>query len=239
MFSRRIDDYWTERLGPTPPGLSVDNLAVAIRDHVDDAFRVMILLPATGPARAILTPEVADLIGQSDSWTLAGFQEALVRNGVVLHGADYIFYAPEEALVEIVSTPAPASVRRLTADDADLFAVFEGAASARDLEDASVALDDWAAFGAFENGRLAAVGSLYPWRGGATLADLGVLTLLADRGKGHARALVHAMARHALASGLSPQYRCQLDNQASVALAASAGFRLYGKWTVEAPDGTT
>jgi hypothetical protein len=31
-----------------------------------------------------------------------------------------------------------------------------------------------------------------------------------------------------------PQYRCQLDNHASVALAKACGLTLFGKWVVAA-----
>ncbi|WP_373302707.1 GNAT family N-acetyltransferase [Streptomyces atratus] len=52
------------------------------------------------------------------------------------------------------------------------------------------------------------------------MADFGVLTLPAFRGNGHGRHVVRALARHALSRGHEPQYRCQLDNHASVAPAA-------------------
>jgi predicted GNAT family acetyltransferase len=76
--------------------------------------------------------------------------------------------------------------------------------------------------------------SAYPW-GGALLADLGVLTLQPFRGRGHARRVVRSISRHALDRGYEPQYRCQLDNQASVALARGAGLAMFGKWEVVSP----
>ncbi|WP_321170720.1 GNAT family N-acetyltransferase [Embleya scabrispora] len=68
------------------------------------------------------------------------------------------------------------------------------------------------------------------------MADLGVLTLPPYRGKGHARRLVRAISRHALARGYQPQYRCQLDNHASVAAAGAAGLTRFGTWDVVSPD---
>ncbi|MNW69357.1 hypothetical protein D3C74_483430 [compost metagenome] len=44
------------------------------------------------------------------------------------------------------------------------------------------------------------------------------------------------MMRHALSRGLEPQYRCQLDNVASVALAAASGLALFGTWEVPTPE---
>ncbi|WP_229867066.1 GNAT family N-acetyltransferase [Streptomyces gelaticus] len=111
---------------------------------------------------------------------------------------------------------------------------FEEAASEQDLDEAFVELDHWAAHGALEDGRLVCVASMYPWND-APLADLGVLTLPPYRGKGHARRLVRAISRHALARKHEPQYRCQLDNHASVAAAESAGLTRFGPWDVVSP----
>jgi len=64
------------------------------------------------------------------------------------------------------------------------------------------------------------------------IADLGVLTLPDARGKGMARAVVQAINTVSRQQGYEPQYRCQLDNHASVALAKSCGLMLFGQWTV-------
>lgn len=91
--------------------------------------------------------------------------------------------------------------------------------------------DHWLVFGTFVDDRLAAVASMYPWRD-THLADLGVLTLPANRGRGFAKATVRALSAAALNRGYEPQYRCQLDNVASAALAHSAGFERFATWDV-------
>jgi hypothetical protein len=35
---------------------------------------------------------------------------------------------------------------------------------------------------------------------------------------------------------MKPQYRCRLDNDASVKLAASLGLQLFGRWETITPD---
>ncbi|MEK1869262.1 MAG: GNAT family N-acetyltransferase, partial [Ensifer adhaerens] len=75
-----------------------------------------------------------------------------------------------------------------------------------------------------------------PWQE-RQIADLGVLTLVSDRGKGHARKVVRAISRAALEKGYQPQYRCQLDNHASVALAGAVGVTLFGQWEAPFEDG--
>nr|WP_244183506.1 GNAT family N-acetyltransferase [Xenorhabdus kozodoii] len=78
-------------------------------------------------------------------------------------------------------------------------------------------------FGAFEQNRLISAASMYPWEE-APIADLGVLTLVPFRGKGYASKVVRSISQYACTQGYEPQYRCQLDNQASVALAKAAGL---------------
>jgi hypothetical protein len=59
-----------------------------------------------------------------------------------------------------------------------------------------------------------------------------VLTLPPFRGNGHARRVIPAISGHALAQGYEPQYRCQLDDVASAALAKAAGLTVDGEWDV-------
>ncbi len=64
-----------------------------------------------------------------------------------------------------------------------------------------------------------------------------MLTLPEARGRGHARPLVRAMAMSAQTAGLQPQYRCQLDNTASIITAERSGLRAFADWdTVLADD---
>jgi len=129
-------------------------------------------------------------------------------------------------------------LRRLTEHDNEVFSKFEYSASKEDLEDAYVKLDHWAVFGSFEQNHLVSVASMYPWMEDSQIADIGVLTLTPFRGKGHARKVVRAISKYACEQGYEPQYRCQLDNHASVLLAKAAGLTLLGKWDVISPDST-
>ena len=47
---------------------------------------------------------------------------------------------------------------------------------------------------------------------------------------------MRAISRYACEQGYEPQYRCQTDNLASVALAKTAGLTLFGTWEVISPD---
>ena len=216
-----------------------ESFALTVNASLASDRRVMVLTADDGTVRAALTPAVAEdagLVGTAGPvgnaakpLTEADFRGAIGAAGVTLHGADHLFYLRAAAIEPLAGTESRDDVRRLTADDAAVFADFTSSASDQDLDDAYVELDHWAVFGGFEGDRLVCAASAYPW-GGARLADIGVLTLPEFRGRGHARAVVRALCRHALREGYQPQYRCQLDNEASVALAASAGLTHFGTW---------
>lgn len=207
--------------------------------------RVSLLTPASGAAVAVVSPEVADRAGARARTATdpAALRAAIEAAGIALHDADRLFFLPTHALAALREEATPSHVRRLdpgSAGDVEAFAAFEAEASPEDLDAAYVELDHWAVVGAFTDastsGRLVGAASAYPWGPGGRLADLGVLTLPTDRGQGVARGVVRALAREVDARGLTVQYRCQLDNGASAALALSAGLVELGTWEVVAQD---
>ncbi|QCR20598.1 GNAT family N-acetyltransferase [Agrococcus sp. SGAir0287] len=203
----------------------------------------MVLEPIGSGGIVTATSEEAGRIGLVAGATIdrTALADALAAAGVALNGADALWYLgieEQEAVRREHASREDADgivVRRLGTDDADLFRAFEAAAPESDLDEAFVELDHWLVVGALVDGRLACAASAYPWSG-TTLADLGVITLPERRGRGLARRTVRALAAHALDLGHEPQYRCQLDNAASMALAASAGLERFATWDVVAED---
>ncbi|KUM05071.1 GNAT family N-acetyltransferase [Chromobacterium subtsugae] len=236
-FSPAIADFWlTTFLGGEVLCRNGD-FTVAIHPGLSEDRRLMVLETAEGRVMAVMTPALADRLALRSQPQLSEPQlRRILRDaGLALHGADYIFYFPQADKAALADDAPALEVRRLTERDEAAFAEFQASASEQDLDDAYVELDHWAVFGAIEQGRLTCAASMYPWSN-ARVADLGVLTLPPFRSRGHARAVVRAISRHACEQGHEPQYRCQLDNQASVALAKAAGLRLFGKWEVISPD---
>jgi RimJ/RimL family protein N-acetyltransferase len=241
-FSATAEAFWTRPHAAGQVLFASDRLRVSVNPDLDDDRRVMVLDTA-GPVRVVVTPAVAGQLGWSVPSTRSAMTEATLRQelaeaGIRLHGADSIFHFTEDAQAHLLLEADPAGVRQLTEGDEAVFAAFQAAASEQDLDDAYVELDHWAVFGAFEQGRLVAAASMYPWDDGPAalpIADTGVLSLPPWRGQGHARNLVRAISRHACRLGHEPLYRCQTDNRASVALARSAGLNLYGRWDVISP----
>ncbi|WP_370679170.1 GNAT family N-acetyltransferase [Comamonas sp. GB3 AK4-5] len=218
-------------------------LSVVVNPELEADERVTILHTVGDAHTAIaLRPDVAQSLKATAIWDAGGpLSEAVVREGlqqigIVMHGADNLFYLPDSARGAWVAETDADHVRSLHAGDAALFAEFERHVSQEDLDAALIDLDDWAVFGALgQDGRLLSIASTYPW-GGVPLADIGVLTLESARGNGCAKQLLRAAARHAMARGYELQYRCQLDNKAFMALAQAAGLVLFGCWEISSPD---
>ncbi|KRA24836.1 hypothetical protein ASD65_10675 [Microbacterium sp. Root61] len=239
-FSHAVTEFWKQPFAGRLT-YSDQRLSLIVNPTLDEGERVTVLRTASDSHTAIaLSAEVADALEcdgtRTDSSPLdeARVRSALAEAGVQLHGADNLYYFPEGYEAEAETASAPGIVRQLTAGDRELFEAFEARASEQDRDDAQVDLEDWAAFGVIVEDRLVSAASTYPWRG-STLADFGVLTLTDERGHGYGRRLVRAMAGHASDLGLELQYRCQVDNAASNALAAAAGLRLFGQWEVPTP----
>ncbi|HXH77027.1 GNAT family N-acetyltransferase [Nocardioides sp.] len=240
MFSSVVDEHWFESIDrsqvPGSPG--------QLRVHVDDTLtadrRVMVLeLAGSGGVVSVTSAAATELhVRSRDELAAAEFKALLDGAAVEMNGADQIFYFAADAQAQLRMERTPAHVRRLTNEDAGAFAAFAAAAPEDDLEEAYVELDHWLAFGAFAGDELACAASMYPWRQ-TSLADLGVITLPQFRGRGLARETVRAISTAAFAAGYEPQYRCQLDNLASIALADAAGLIPFATWDVVAQDADT
>ncbi|NML37277.1 GNAT family N-acetyltransferase [Chitinophaga sp. G-6-1-13] len=231
ILSKAATDHWKAPFLNGAVLYSDDTFMMTVNPDLEDNERVMLLEPVDGPAMAVLTLGMASLAGleQPQNMSLPEFRSQLQRAGIILHGADYVFFFPEDEKARLMKETTEGNIRRLTAADAAAFEAFCAASSEEDLDGAYVELDHWRVMGVFEGEQLVCAASMYPWNDTA-IADLGVLTLTAARGKGYARRLTRAICRLAYEEGYEPQYRCQLDNQASVALAKAVGVMLFAKW---------
>lgn len=206
------------------------SLSCAISTRLSPKRPAMILETIDGSVRAVVRSEIAEQAGITDSDVLSAddLKSRLRHAGITLHDPDYLFYFSSNTHREITLREVP---RQLTDADRPAFDIFYNAASEQDREDAWVELNHWTVFGCFEGDRIVCAASMNLWDE-SPIADLGVLTLADARGKGHARAVVQAINKFSRQQGYEPQYRCQLDNLASVALARSCGLTMFGKWIV-------
>ena len=228
MFSPVVTEFWDRSFAATT--VSADgSIAVAIDPHLE--ARAALLSTPDGHDRLALSPRVATATGlATGAEDRSEVHRRLGSVDLALDDAAELYYLPEHAKDALLTEEAPAQVQELTSADADRFAPFTAACSAEDLDEAEVELDDWDVLGAVADGRLVAAASAYLWAG-SQIADLGVITHPDHRGHGHARALVRAFSQRLLAAGYQPQYRCGPGNQASAAVARSAGLARFGTWT--------
>lgn len=230
-FPKPVLDYWHHAFAADQCSVR-GNLSFAISAGLSAKRPAMMLKTVEGSVQAVVRPEIAERAGLSvlDTVSADVVKDRLERAGVILHDPDYLFYLPAEERRAPDDARQP---RRLTEADRSFFDIFYNMASEQDREDAWVELDHWAVFGCFDGDRLVCAASMNLWDN-SPIADLGVLTLPDARGRGYARAVVGAINRFSRQQGYEPQYRCQLDNLASVALARSCGLTLFGEWIVAA-----
>ncbi len=237
VFSATVTAFWRKHF-LTGTTLHRDgSFSLAVSPDLDDDNRVMMLHRPDTPVQAVVTMAVAGKLGFQEGEVLSEteFRHALDAAQILLNDADAVFYYLEPAKQSLLQEISVGQVRQLTELDRVAFEAFQAAASEEDLDAAYVELDHWLVFGAFEGARLVCAASMYSWDD-ALIADVGVLTLPTFRGKGHARNVVRAISRQAYAQGYEPQYRCQVDNHASLALATATGLTEFGKWEVVSPD---
>ncbi|MFJ6208654.1 GNAT family N-acetyltransferase [Lysinibacillus sp. NPDC092081] len=240
VFSQTITNYWKSQFLNGDVIYNDKVLSITINPDLSEDHRVMVLETTDGRVMTVMTPGIADKLDlfKVHELSVLNFRQKLKEAGIILHGADNIFYFSEAEKNVLLQESLEGTLRQLTEQDDEIFSEFESSASEQDLDDAYVELDHWAVFGSFEENRLVCAASMYPWEEDTQIADLGVLTLTSFRGKGHARKVVRSISKYAFKQGYESQYRCQLDNEASTFLAKASGLTLFGKWDVISPDCT-
>lgn len=237
QFSKIVIDYW-QGLSGTKSVFKNNLFTVFVNEKLDKEYQVMTLEFPEKHNWIIIRPELFERLRKEDLQVLnfEGFIRRLQEHGIFLHGVDNIFYYPKEEKEHIKNLVIPENIRTLTSEDADYFSEFEASATAQDLDDAFVALDHWKVYGVFEEEKLVAVASMYPWCGNLKIADIGVITLPKYRRQGLAKKLVLAISQSALLDEFQPQYRCQSDNLSSLILAKKLNMNLFVLWNVDIQD---
>lgn len=234
-FPSTVTDFWLRGLALSA---RPDRVHVVVDSSLADSRSVSLFAVIEGPQILALSPARAHEMGvvHGDDYARDQIVSALEAASITLNDPDDVFhFSTAESRLLSAEVPRP-GVRALTPDDRAAFDRFIASAPEDDADEAFVELDHWLVFGSFVDGVLVCAASMYPWDD-STLADTGVLTLPEHRGRGHAAATVRAISAESLRRGFEPQYRCQVDNAASIAVARSAGLTLFGTWEVVLPAG--
>lgn len=240
-FAEAIYQYWQEPFtGHTV--YSDEHLSISVNPALDADEGVTILHTISNTHTYVaLLPDIAHALrtngtlDESALLTEHTLRLGLRNLGIVMHGADHLYYLPNSLRESWLLTPQNPHIRQLTEDDAMLFSNLEYHTTDQELDQAQVALDDWAVFGVTDNNQLVSAASIYPW-GNTNILDIGVLTLATARGKGHATRLLRAVGQYVMSQSGELQYRSQADNLASIALAEASGLALFGYWEIPTPN---
>jgi GNAT superfamily N-acetyltransferase len=118
-----------------------------------------------------------------------------------------------------------ANVRQLTYDDKESIDKFMHSCPAEDIDTLDLSSDDEFVFGAFSDEVLAGVSRAIRLSRSTEIADITVLISPDHRGRGLAVPLVAALVGHLLNLRLTPRYRVEETNLASLAIAKKLAFQ--------------
>lgn len=233
-FVEEIHTYWRSQMVQGSI-IHLDEVFTLVSNStLEDAYKVMILEMTNKHTMAVATPLVTDYLKlrELEEYSISSFRETIKKCEPKLHTPDYIYYLPYNKVPNTRNTEDDIEIRVLSIDqDKDAFNKFESECSEEDLDGAYVSLKHWVVYGAFDGDRLIGAASVYLWDN-TKLADLGVIINEQYRDRGIATRLVQVICSHVIDKGYVPQYRCQIDNQPSIALAEAVGFSLFGQLEV-------
>ncbi|MCR2823613.1 hypothetical protein [Lederbergia panacisoli] len=164
LFSQTITNFWWGQFLNGDVLYSDEVFTAAINPNLSIDRRVMMLETSDGKVMAVLTPAMADKLGlyQLKYLSKRTFLQKLNVEGIILHGADYLFYFSETDKNALLQENMESGLQQLTEKDDAVFSEFQSSASEQDLDNAYVELDHWAVFGSFEQDRLVSAASMYP-----------------------------------------------------------------------------
>jgi GNAT superfamily N-acetyltransferase len=191
---------------------------VVTRVAPDIAVQLQLVLDGLPPGHRMTADDVATC------WSDRPTDRAPQR----LHALDPATFRP-------TSPASGQQVRELTEADRDDFERFLGQCSEDDLEEGDVDIDGEheLTMGMQVNGRIAAVASMFEWRG---FSDLGVLVSPQFRRQGTGKAVVSALCERLLDGPRVVAYRYSLDNLGSAGIARSLALAPLGVAESVRPD---
>lgn len=210
---------WADRLGVPPEWLE----RPGTRTFTRHGLTAVVALRLGDATVAVAPPDAVPALDRLSGAQLldpATMLSALAAFAPRLLGAATLAYADGATLRQ---PSAPAARAASAAEVADLVA----SGPADEAAESGVAdMVDRLAVTA-PDGTCAAVAGYQPW--GDAIANVGVLTRPALRGRGLGRAVAAAASHRAIEQGLVPQWRCRVGNDASARLGASLGFVVVGR----------
>jgi len=221
-LEKRVLALWGSVLGVETGLLDRDGLVVVVDSRDFAAQRRATIRTARGTL--LLAAPAEEPVAVTDR---AGYCSDVVARA---HGIGLLHYR-----VGAPSGDRDRRLRVLGAVDRPLLLALQKAAGTAASDEAEVDVEHPLAVGLAEGGRLLAIVSLL--NEGDDAVDVGVLVDPAERRRGLGVAVVCDIAERAATVDQLVQYRCNLENEASVRLARACGFTLWGVLTIASqPD---
>ena len=219
-----LDEHWTATLGVAPSVWRDTEVVVA--SHPEPSHSDHVYLIRRGQSCIVVVPEA--LVGSTTiacaQWpSPAVFDRSFVRSLYgdavsSIHGPFWLGYATADTFRAV----AGSEVRPLGTQDRPALVELRSLVTEDEWVDAGMEMDTRQEFGLMVDGRLAAAGTLNPFRGAP--ANVGVLTHPSHRRRGHGSALLSALTSLALAETNIAQSRVLEDNHAALGIARRLGY---------------
>jgi RimJ/RimL family protein N-acetyltransferase len=232
-----VDRAWRDRLGVGVQKTDVAETLV-VPDWDGDGLHLSLLV-SNGSSTICLdrehTVRFAEFLAgrEPTAFLLLEFAESI---HFAWNPPDLLYYADLTTFRPRTFADGGVVVRHVHRSDAGAFEDMSAACPAGDLDAASVALDDPVVFAAFLRGEMVARASAYEFGTGSSIADLGYVTHPRHRGKGYGAACVRALTAEMLSQGRIPQIRVQPQLHASIGVARTLGYDLWGEWRYDYID---
>ncbi|MEO0595468.1 MAG: GNAT family N-acetyltransferase, partial [Chloroflexota bacterium] len=172
----------------------------------------------------LLTEAVGQLIADDTVQDVSGddLQGVLTQKRLDYDHIERVFYLHPDDFMPVPDSDLP--IRALTEADTPALELLKTQCTEEEFEDSWVSATDELSFGAFDGDRLVACASMYQLWG---FADPGVLVDPAYRKRRLGVAVVSKICEQVIADGLVMNYRCTVDNIASMKLATRLGFKQH------------
>lgn len=222
------ENYWADNLGCAVTDFARQApVVIPHGNELADYHGLFALVRGAAPVISVPADQhtalaeffVRELAGNPTSLeTLVSVVRSL--NGTMI-GPAFIGYVDETSF-----RPVDSNARLLNPGDEAAANELRAACADLDWEHGGSLVAEQPTAGIFVDNRLAALAGYEIW--GDSIAHIAVITAPAFRGRGFGRGVVSAIAQHAFAAGLVPQYRTLLTNVPSMQIAHSLGFESFG-----------
>lgn len=233
----RIRDAWAGWLGCPPEALERAGHSVVASERVPRDRVLILRRGATSVVRCHPEhePRVAHALAAESadaSVDVAALERLLGDQAGERVPPEEVLYLDPDDFMPMPDDPL---IREIGASDAELFETLCAACTPREVVLSEVEMAHPCVVGRVESGALCAVSSYIELD--RAIADVGILTHPAARGRGHATAVASLVCEVAFARGLVPQWFALRDNAASLGVARKLGFRHWAfdeglRWAV-------